>query len=218
MNKFETTKLFYNEYKYKLVIRNQLAHLFREKQFSLTKTHLDKLQQDFENGRRLILQRYLRQDTVDVADFQEAQILFNELTQRDDYKLRVENPRMQIYSNDKTFLEKLVHKLRFCLEYWEPSSELLIENNTVVLSRPMPFEYRVTLKSRTNRDFARWYESNKSKVKIGRVCLEEIQKGGYTNGLYFYVRNERILNLIMIIIGNNISRIDKVVYKQKLDK
>lgn len=218
MNKFETTKLFYNEYKYKLVVRNQLAHLFREKHYRFTKTHLDLLQQNFEKGKRLILVRYLREDFIDVLDFQEAQILFNELTKRDDYKLRVENPRMQIYSNDKKFLQNLISKLKFCLEFWEPGEEALIESNTIVLNRPMPYEYKVTLRSRTNYEFANWYESNKNKVKIGKTCLNEIRNRGYTNGLYFYVRDERVLNLITIIIGDSISRVDKVVYKQKLDK
>ena len=48
LNKFETTKLFYDEYPYKLVVVNALSHIFRDKNLSRAKEDLSKLQQQFD--------------------------------------------------------------------------------------------------------------------------------------------------------------------------
>ena len=218
MNRCETTKLFYDKYEYKLVVRNQLAYLFRERNFSYAKSYLDELQSQFEKGHPLKLVRYLRETSVNTLDFQESQILFNTLTKNNNYKLRVEQPRMQIYSNDKAFLTTLSNKLKLCVEFWEPIPGKPLVSNTIMLTRKIPFEYRVTLASKTSPNFAAWYENNKDKVKIGATCLREIQQNGFTQGLYFYVRDEKVLNLLHLVVGDSIARIDKVIYKQELDK
>lgn len=211
--------MFYNEYANKLVVRNQLAHLFREKQWTHARTHLDRLQHESEKDRPLEYRRGQRVEPIQAQHLQEARILFNELYQRTDIKLRVENPRMQIYSNDLKLLERLSTKLRNCIELWSPSADIpLIPVNTIVLERPMEYEYRVTLGGWVTGDFSNWIQNNQDKIKIGKRCFEAIQKGHYTQGLYFYVRNERYLSLLQLIIGDSIQRIDKVIYKQNLDK
>ena len=40
----------------------------------------------------------------------------------------------------------------------------------------------------------------------------------YVNGLYFYVRDEKVLNLITLLIGDNIRRVQKLVWIEELDK
>ena len=219
MDKNNTLKLFYNEYANKLVVHNQLAHLFRERQWGAAKTHLDKLQHSREQGERLEWKRGRIIDYIDVQHLQEAQVLYNELYRKKDIKIRVENPRMQIYSNDLTFLEKLSTKITNCTELWSPSEEFpLLAANTIVLSRPMEYEYRVTLSGRTSQEFANWIDNNLDKIKIGKRCIEAIRRGHYTQGLYFYVRSERYLSLLQLVIGDSIQRIDKVIYKQNVDK
>jgi hypothetical protein len=202
-----------------LVVRNQLAHLFREKQWTYAKDQLDRLQHDFEKGLPLQWTRGRIIDSIDTWTLQEAQIIFNELYRKKDIKVRVENPRLQIYSNDIAMLNRLASKLGNCLELWTPSTEVaLIPANTIVLDRPMPYEYRITLGSWTNTDFADWIDINREKIKIGDKCYKTIKEGGYTQGLYFYIRNERYLHLLQLIIGDSIQRVDKVIYKQNIDK
>ena len=202
-----------------MVLRNQLAHLFREKQWAHAKNSLDRLQHDFENGIPLQWIRGRIVETVDSRQLQEAQVLFNELYRRDDIKLRVENPRMQIYSNDEKFLERLSGKLLNCLELWSVSNEVeLIPENTIVLNRPTPYEYRVTLASWTHPELANWISNNLDKIKIGSRCLNTIKVGGYTQGLYFYVLSERYLSMLQLVSHKSIQRVDKIIYKQKLDK
>ena len=38
-------------------------------------------------------------------------------------------------------------------------------------------------------------------------CLNE----GYVKGYYFYIKHKKALNLIMMIIGDNIQRVDRIV-------
>jgi hypothetical protein len=40
---------------------------------------------------------------------------------------------------------------------------------------------------------------------------------GWVNGMYFYARDERIIQLCHLML-DNIRRIDKVIYKQDIDK
>ena len=44
LKKFDTIKLFYDEYPYKLVVRNSLSHIFRDKNLPNAKQEIDKLQ------------------------------------------------------------------------------------------------------------------------------------------------------------------------------
>jgi len=210
---FETTKLFYNEYANKLVVRNQLAHIFREKQWGIAKTHLDKLQHCREQGKRLELKRGRLVDYIDIQHLQDAQILYNELYNKQDVKIRVGSPRIQIYSNDNLLLKRLSNKILNCIEYWQPNTNSLIPSDTILLKIRQPYEYRVTLGSYTNKDLSLWIENNKDKVKIGKSALQAIQNERYTRGLYFYVRNERVLNLLQLIIGSSVQSIHKVIYK-----
>ena len=209
----ETVKLFYNEYTCKLVVRNRLANLFREKQYANAKLQLDILQSDFENGKPLQLTRHRRIEPIDTVDLQDAQVLFNSLSQNNNHKVRIEAPKIQVYSNDKEWIQRLAYKLKTCLEFWQPAENNILTTNTVILSRKIPYQFRVTLAARTNVEFSAWCDNNQDKVKIGTKCLKEIRKGGYTQGYYFYVRDEKVLNLLYLIIGNSIARIDKVMYK-----
>ena len=43
------------------------------------------------------------------------------------------------------------------------------------------------------------------------MFLQEVKNNGYVNGMYFYVRDEKVLQLIQIIIGGNIKRVDKFI-------
>ena len=56
------------------------------------------------------------------------------------------------------------------------------------------------------------------KSKIGPVALDCISKSGWYSGYYFYLRDEKLLSLIMLLVGNNIRRVDKLVYSGNIDK
>lgn len=217
MKKYDTVKLFYNEYPYKIVIRNGLVHIFREKNLARAKLILDELQYLYDENKSLVRKHYLREEHITNATFIEAKNLYIQFQQNVDYKLRVEGHLMQVYSHDYLWLTKLSKRFN-TTEFWEPGVDLSVfDKNTILVEKPPKFEYKIHLGDNVDPGLANWIISNKDKAKAGPVCLREIACGGFCKGLYFYARDEKILQLLNLFIGN-VQRIDKLVYIAKTDK
>lgn len=203
-----TKKLFYDEYPYKLVVRNSLGHIFRDKNLKNARDELDILQLQYEKGESLRRGSY-RIFTYDIPTFKEAKILYRLLKNVNEYKLRVENPRLQIYSHSLSFLQNISKKVRHPEELWMP--EVPLDKNTILVNKPMPYNIKVTIQNlNVSTSLAKWIRSNPKLAKAGPVCLSEIEKDGYTNGYYFYVRDEKVLSIVSLMVGNNF-RVDKIV-------
>ena len=67
-------------------------------------------------------------------------------------------------------------------------------------------------------NFYKWLSNNDDKVKIGDTCLESIKNGNYVRGFYFYIRDDKVLSLIHLMISGGIARIDNLVYPAVKDK
>lgn len=218
---YETHKLFYNKYLYKLVIKNSLAIIFREKKFNYAREVLDDLQHQFENGEVLVRSTGYRKSPVDILEFLECLALYKVFSTDTDYKIRVENPHVQVYTNDKDWLLDLSTKVVRPVELWQPSDAHIshLGENIIIVNRPTKYQYKVTLgDKRVDRGFTTWLEKNHDKVKIGRMCKDAISEGLYAANYYFYVRDERVLELVKLMITPSIRRIDKLVCKQDIDK
>lgn len=210
----ETKKLFYDEYAYKLSFYNPLAHIFREKNFKFARDELDQLQLQFERNEPLERGSF-RKRTYDIDSFQECKLLYKELTKKDNYKIRVENPNAILYSNNSDWLLKIKCLLKNPIEFYEP--KILLERNTILVDKPTDYDFRITLNSNPDPSLAKWIKNNPKLAKAGPVCLQEIENNGYTRGLYFYVRDEKILRLVSLMLGKA-TRVDKIVYSKDLDK
>jgi hypothetical protein len=211
----ETTKLFYNEYPYKIVLRNALGHIFRDKNYKVSRDILDSLQLKYEKGEPLTWGSYLVKQ-YEVDTFIEAKYLYSEFIKFNNYKIRIENPIMQIYSSDLNWLKKIAKNVSGCYELWEPTT--VLSKNTIVVSKPTPFQYRVTIQSnQKNPNLATWITNNPDKAKGGRKLLSELTRDGLVRGLYFYVRDEKVLNLLGLMLSHPF-RVDKVITKQDNDK
>ena len=217
MKKFDTVKLFYDEYPYKLVVRNSLSHIFRDKNLPNAKKEIDKLQDLLVKGQPLTRTAFLRSESVELQTFLEAQKLYIEFNQFTDYKLRIENPLMQIYSHSYDWLINITHKIKNCVELWEPNSKVELAPNVILIDKPNDFEYKVTLGLEVDPGLATWIASNPDKAKAGATCLKEIANKGYTRDFYIYIRDEKILQLLSLFV-TNIPRVDKLVYIAKTDK
>lgn len=217
MKRFDTVKLFYDEYPYKLVVRNSLSHIFRDKNLPNAKQEIDKLQDFLVKGQPLTRTTYLRSETVELQTFLEAQKLYIEFNQFTDYKLRIENPLMQIYSHNYEWLVNITRRVKNCIELWEPNSKVQLEPNVILTDKPSIFEYKVTLGLEVDPGLATWITANPDKAKAGATCLKEIANKGYTRDFYIYIRDEKILQLLNLFVSN-IARVDKLVYIAKTDK
>lgn len=222
MKKFETHKLFWNKYLYKLVLNNRLAPVFRNKRLSYAKTMLDSLDVLYKTGQPLILTKTLRQDTIRESHYLDAKKLYKFLNKEDDYMLRVERSNLCIYSNDRQWLQSIKTEISVVNleEFWEPSSETMkiLDANTIIVEQEIPFQYRVTLgRKRGSESFAKWADNNPKQVKLGSVLKEAMLDHGYVEGMYFYARDDRTLQLCNLML-DNIRRIDRVVSKRNIDK
>lgn len=222
LKKCETTKLFWGEYFYKLGVVNVLTPIFREKNLSYARQVLDRLQHDYENGSKLEMALGIRAKPVPEEDFLEAKKLYKFFSRREDYRLRVENIHLGIYSNDYNWLNDIVKSLRpkSCESFYKPDSKYKdsLQSDTILVEEDNGYQYRVTLGQRKGSpEFVKWADANPKLIKIGSVTREEMLHEGYVNGMYFYARDEKTLQLCNLML-DCIRRIDKIVTKQSLDK
>ena len=222
LKKFETTKLFYNKYLYKLTLRNSLSPIFRDKNLSFARQVLDKLQHKYEHGERLIFELGIREKPITEDNFLDSKKLYKIFSKCDDYKLRVQGNSISIYSNDKNWLTTISDTVcATSLElFYEPDTKFIEElnSNSILITQDIGYQFKVTLGQRKgSSEFGKWAENNPTLVKVGPILKEELANLGFVNGMYFYARDERILQLCQLMLSN-IRRIDKLVVKSNLDK
>lgn len=197
--------------------RLDMAHEFRGARLSTIRKHLDVLQKQFDQGyEELYLYDFSRR-TISVNSFKDAQFIYNTLCKQDEFRIRVTYKELGIYSLEKDWLKDIADNVSIPIEWWEPESELEpIEPGVVYLKNDNGFEYRVTVKGHLNQESAEWLLNNQDKVKLGPTFIQNLQMGMYyLDNMYLYVRNERCMSLVTLIMGSNIRRSDKVVAMNK---
>jgi len=226
LESFETNKLFYNEYLYKINFDNQLASIFRNKNLRYAKIKLDELQAKLDSQETLSMRAHLRISVIKKAEFIVAKKLYDLLVDSHRYTssciLRVEHPGLDIYTNDRPFIDKLASIVSNDCKVWSPKSSLvkhLLNNENIILVNKSPeYRFKVTLKDQPPIGaLADWIENNSDKAKAGKIFLKTARLTGWVEGMYIYARDEKILQLISLM-GVKIRRVDKLVCKQDLDK
>lgn len=222
MKRLETTKLFWGEYQYRLSLKNTLSPIFREKNLSHARQVLDKLQQMYEKGELLYLAQGTRRKPITEESFFDAKRLYIAFSKCLEYKVRVESTTLSIYSNDVSWIEKLATDVESSslISIHKPDPKFInsLNPNTILVEENIGYEYKVTLGYRSGSpEFAAWAEKNPKLIKIGSKAKEEMLRSGYVNGMYFYARDERTLQLCNLMLSN-IRRIDKLIVKQDIDK
>jgi len=209
----DTTKLFYDQYVYKLVINNGLADIFRNKNLTHARMVLDKLDSAEQDGEPLVVQRMRREIPVTTAHFNDAKKLIRFLYNFDDYTLRIELSHMSIYSNSKEWLTSIKNTLTpECFrEFWEPNSAYTLKPNVIITDSYPDFDYKVTLgRAKGTPEFAKFVHNNPNLIKAGPTLIRKCEESSYVDGYYFFVRDEKSLALINLFLSN-IRRIDKIV-------
>lgn len=226
---FETKKLHYGKYLYKVVMYNSLAPIFRmefqKENFSYARSKLDECNIAYMEAFKkdpmvthfiLPWQRYY-QETVRIDQYFDAINLFRLLKTETDYKIRVEQATLIVYTNDRNFVKSLINNLKTVVEFWEPDPEnieTLVNNKNIILVAKEPkYKYKLTFgKLKGVPALAKWIESNPSLAKAGDSTINSLYNEGYVKGLYFYVRDNKALTLAQLMVGNNIQRIDELLY------
>jgi hypothetical protein len=230
LKQLESSKLFYSEYLYKLVFRNELNIIFRtelqkKEKLSYARNQLDELTEQYRNNLPLYKKQWRTEVLVDVNDYSDAMTTYSALKQCDEYKLRIDPySSITLFSNNKQFLLNLANKLRTdkC-EFWEPNSKYIDilkgETKIQIVDEVPKLPIKVWFNSTyVNQDFANWIRANRDKCKIGKIALDSLENFGYLNGLYIYIRDEKILNLVTLLAGRSIRSVEKLVYRGDIDK
>ena len=230
LKKFETRKLFYSEYLYKLVFRNELSNIFRsdlqkKEKLSYARIELDFLTELKRNSFPMMKKTWRTEVLINEIDYADAIELYSKLKTVDNYKIRIDPCHtITLFSNSKSFLLDIANKLRTStIEFWEPNEEhieLLNSNAKIqIVDVPTKLPIKVWFNSnRINTDFANWLRVNDDKCKIGKTALEGLENYGWLNGLYIYLRDEKVLNLVTLLAGSSIRSVEKLVYRGDIDK
>ena len=172
------------------------------------------------NGEAITSTRYRTLVTISFQQLLDADRIYKSLRGATDYLLRCEHQTIIIYTNNLTTLTKLSKNIRTDdIELWEPSKEVvsfLVANaNTIIIDKPTDFPYKITFGRKPGKaELADWIDNNSDKVKIGNILLENLRcETRWIQGQYFYVKDEKIIFLLKIMLGDNIGKIDKLVYK-----
>jgi len=223
LNQQTTTKLFYDQYAFKVTIVNRLAPIFRNKNWKLSRDVLDKLQIDYENGLPLTIGRWTKKEPVSENDFIDAKNLFKKFVRNENkFGLRIQYLEINVYSNEKKWLKKLLKGLHFKdYVFFSPPEEylqFLIDNkNTIIVSPNFEYGYKITFGNNVSTTLADFLVANRLRFKYADTLIKDIQSNISVKGRYIYCKTDKDIMLLRIATGNNVSRIDRCV-KQTIDK
>lgn len=230
MNVCNTNKLFYNKFLYKIVLYNSLAGIFRselqrDRKLSYARFELDRMHQEYENGFPITRQIFRSNKIISTEDFFDAQAIYKILKKSSDHMVRIGiGSDLIIYSNNKNFLMSITKKIRNkSILFYEPDpniKDFLIKSKDIIITKNKPdFPLRIILgRKNGSSDLAKWLKNNKDKSKVGRKTLQYLEENGWVDGLYFYVRDEKVLQLVYLMCGDNIRKIEKLVWQHEIDK
>jgi len=184
----ETIKLWYNKYLYKVVVRNQDAY-----------------RMGFA-GRYSGLRLKLNEEIEHLL----------EILREDDCRTRGEGSHVSVFTNNRKLIEEIQNTFSDTVEeIWQPDPSqihVLKQPNTILVKEPASHPIRVTMNDkRIASDFTQWIDANPDKVTIGDTAYRAIKRGWMVGGLYFYLRDDKILSLINLMLWDNIRRVDRLV-------
>ena len=222
---YKSNKLFYDAYLYKLQVRTTISNVFKPNyNKEIRRDDLDTyISVSGTEKQDVNVSRYKVVTHISMMD---ANHIMNELLDStEDFKVRCESYSLIIYTNNIDLLERIssgVSADSRC-KIWKPpigSEEVLLDNKRIVITnKDIEYEYRLYLKNGSNPSaLVNWIKKNPEKAKIGDSTLNSLANNYYVNGNYFYVKDSKVLIMVEIIAGKLISKIEKFVHIDDLDK
>lgn len=197
----ETTKLFNKKYKFKVVIVTKTARWFRGNNLAHTKNMLG-------------TSYFSKNNNLTKEDVEFANKIVSALGLMNNYTIRVENPFLNVYTNEAVDIEKLAKIDPLKVKYVSlpnTDSESLLTDKTVLV-KTLDFDYKVTM-GRTHNSFVSfvdWAKDNPN-IKLPKKANKELGRGYSFGGYYFYVKGEKNLTLVKVFLGSNIQSVDNCI-------
>jgi hypothetical protein len=201
----QTTKLFNNKYKYKIVLVSKAAGWFRGCNFERVTEGL--LLQSDPNADKWLIK--LTSDEQVYTLWLKAT-----LEKLSNYEIRVENPFISFYTNTKEDVEKLAKldsdRVKYvCLP--AAGTENVLDQGTIIVKN-LDFAYKVTMgRTRQNfNEFVQWCEG-KDKIRMPKRAKADLSKSKCWGGSHFYVKDEKTLTMVKMFVGGFIHSVESVV-------
>lgn len=199
-----TTRLFKGCYPYKVVLWTSFSHYFRKSLFD----QFDRYIEQYPVHRSF----YSLPNISEETQKQLAIELYKILKENNNYDIRVESPRLSIYTADESLLTKIINLNHNIVHYVSiPSEDVNLMPGEIVLKN-VPYGFRVTIGSinKPYTDFLAWAEDNDN-VRISDTVLRKLKKGVAWNTQYFYVKDKKNLLLVQMFFGNVITNVEKII-------
>ena len=139
-------------------------------------------------------------------------VLITHFQDNEDFMLRCEGSRLGVYSNNVNWLKTIGRKLKDPPWLWEPTMPNM-EKNTIVVNKPVDYEFKAYLNGTADPNFADYCLNNKDKIRAGDRLIRDLKQERNLKGKYIYVKNDSILTIVRLFLNDNIMRIDKLVYQ-----
>jgi hypothetical protein len=197
----ETVSLFANKYKYKIVLVCPIAGWFRGNK-------LDYVLEKLNEGH---FPSWVKIKTKE--DLEYCFKLRDLMSTLGDYELRIESPRINLYTNDSTTIEKLAslddQRVKFiCLP--NRTSPVLEKDNVIVKTLDYKYKIHIGATRQDYQSFLNWSDGN-DKLRLTKRIKKDLGKGFSWGGGYFYVKDDKTLTMVRMFLGNVISRIETVI-------
>lgn len=201
----QTTKLFNNKYKYKIVLVSKAAGWFRGCNFERVTEGL-LLQSDPAADKWLI--KLTPDEQLYTSWLKET------LEKLSNYEIRVENPFISFYTNTTEDVEKLANLNPDYVKYLclpALGTENILDQGTIIVKN-LDFAYKVTMgRTRQNfNEFIAWCDG-KDKIRMPKRAKADLSKSKCWGGSHFYVKDEKTLTMVKMFVGGFIHSVESVV-------
>ena len=228
----DTDKKFFGKYLYKAVVWCPGGQLTRNQKFTdmhfLLSERLSWHGRTYNYGGSWVTQPYthLRRKSLQDARVEQLEYWRDAIKENKsaDFKFRVEEPHISVYSNDESALYQLTAgdpRPNAVKYFFRPNGSIALNalnRGEIILKRPIDYSYRICLREgKFDVDAVKAvYQlllSQEDSIKMTNGCKKNFQNIRYWfTSTYFYSKDTNIVTLIDLISPNMISGIFKLVF------
>ena len=206
--------MFRSTYQYKVVLVCAGAQWFRNNNMDSTLEHLKQIMiaGDTPSKQGSPYYHLWRSGVKNQDDLDYAFKLQKILKSFKDIYLRVESPWITVYTNEKSYIDKLIkidpEKIKYVCT---PPANTVLDKNTVIMPN-RNFDYKVTLGKTVGEhdSFIAWAEKS-DKLKMTKSCKTALSKNKSWGGTHFYVSGENNLLMAKMHLGGSILKIERII-------
>jgi hypothetical protein len=149
-----------------------------------------------------------------------------------DFKTRAEGSTFNIYTNDRDFVDRFLTAFgKHVFELYEPATkeagEFLKKNMRKIICDELPnglFRYKVhigykTIPEKSREGFLNWTKKyGEERIYMPRSTKNLLGSGGsgFCYGQYFYVSDEKMLNMTLMFFSDYVNKTENYILKSEL--